>query len=41
MQIILIGGKARSGKDTTADIFIKELERDYKGSKLVKFERLL
>ena len=26
---------------TNYSIFIKELERDYKGSKLVKFERLL
>ena len=36
MQIILIGGKARSGKDTTADIFIKELE--HKGKKVCRVQ---
>lgn len=36
MQIILIGGKARSGKDTTADIFIKELEQ--KGKKVCRVQ---
>ncbi len=36
MQIILIGGKARSGKDTTADILIKELEQ--KGKKVCRVQ---
>ena len=36
MQIILIGGKARSGKDTIADIIIKDLEE--KGKKVCRIQ---
>lgn len=36
MQVILIGGKARSGKDTIADFLIQELEK--KGKKVCRIQ---
>lgn len=36
MRVILIGGKARSGKDTFADFLIDDLEK--KERKYVKFK---
>ena len=36
MQVILIGGKARSGKDTLADFLIEELEKQ--GKKVCKIQ---